>query len=521
DTLMVRALDEPDAVYGQLAESVSVSDDGNAYTFYLRPEARFHDATPVTAEDVAFSVALAKEKGHPNLSQTIGDLEGAKALDDHTVVLNFNGNQSRQLPMIAAQLIPVFSKAYYSTVDFEASTLEPPLGSGPYRVGNFEPGRYIEYVRDRDYWGRDIPVNVGMFNFDVFRLEFFRDIQVAFEGFKSGVVRFHEEFSSKTWATEYNFPAVESGAVVKTTFADGRPAGAQGWFYNLRRDKFADPRTREALGLAFDFEWANKTLFYGLYGRTVSFFQNSEMVAEGNPSPGELALLEPWRGKVPDSVFGEPYSPPVTDGSGNIRSQLRQATKLLADAGWTRNAEGKLVDAGGRPFVLEFLSNSSAFERIVNPFIRNLAVLGVDAKFRLVDPAQFEARLNDFDFDIVGRRYSLSPTPGESIRQMWGSKAAETPGSSNIAGIADPAIDALTDIMIRAKSRADMVTAARALDRVLRAGQYWIPQWNRAFYTVAFWDEFGWPEILPAYDLPVEQIWWFDAEKAARLADKG
>lgn len=521
DSLMTRALDEPDAVYGRLAESVSISDDGNVYTFNLRPAARFHDGTPVTAEDVAFSIMLLKEKGHPNISQTIADLTGADAIDAMTVALTFSGRQTRQLPIFMASDLPIFSKAYYTATAFEESTLEAPLGSGPYRIGAFEAGRYIEYERDPDYWGRDLPVNRGHFNFDVFRIEFFRDRQVAFEGFKSGVVRFREEFSSKIWATEYTFPAFNAGKVVKNEFPDGRPAGAQGWFFNLRRKKFADPRTREALALAFDFEWSNENLFYGLYKRTHSFFQNSDMLAEGPPSEAELALLEPFRGEVPDIVFGEAYTPPVTDGSGQIRGQLREATKLLREAGWQRKAEGGLVDADGNPFTIEVLARSTVFERIVNPMIRNLAILGVEAKFRVVDAAQFEARLNEFDFDLVGRRFSLTPTPSEGIRQLWGSEAAETPGSNNIAGIANPVIDALTDIMIRAETREDMVVAARALDRVLRAGHYWIPNWYKAVHTVAYWDEFGWPAETPRYDFPVEQLWWSDADKAAALKDNG
>ncbi len=521
DSLMTRALDEPDAVYGRLAESVSISDDGNVYTFTLRPDARFHDGTPVTADDVAFSLTLLKDQGHPNISQTIADLTSAEAIDATTVALTFSGRQTRQLPLFVASELPILSKAYYTATAFDESTLEPPLGSGPYRIGAFEAGRYIEYERDPDYWGRDLPVNRGHFNFDVFRIEFFRDRQVAFEGFKSGVVRFREEFSSKIWATEYTFPAFDDGKVVKNEFSDGRPAGAQGWFFNLRRKKFADPRTREALALAFDFEWSNENLFYGLYKRTHSFFQNSDMLAVGPPSEAEQALLEPFRGEVPDIVFGEAYTPPVTDGSGQIRGQLRQATKLLREAGWQRKAEGGLVDADGNPFTIEVLARSTVFERIVNPMIRNLAILGVEAKFRVVDAAQFEARLNEFDFDLVGRRFALTPTPSEGIRQLWGSEAAETPGSNNIAGIANPVIDALTDIMIRAETRDDMVVAARALDRVLRAGHYWIPNWYKAVHTVAYWDEFGWPDETPRYDFPVEQLWWFDVDKAAALKDNG
>lgn len=520
DNLMARAWDEPDAVYGMLATSVSISDDGNVYTFDLHPEARFHDGTPLTAKDVAFSFMLLKEKGHPNLSQTIAEMVSVEALSDHQVAVSFSGRQTRQLPQFVASDLPVFSKAYYSEKDFEESTLEPPLGSGAYKVGRFEPGRFIEYDRVEDYWGRNLPTARGQNNFEIIRIEFYRDRQVAFEAFKSGETRFREEFSSKTWGTEYNFPASLDGRVKLNDFPDRRPAGAQGWFMNLRRGKFADPRTREALGLAFDFEWSNSNLFYGIYQRTLSFFQNSNMMAAGMPSEAELALLEPFRAELPEAVFGDPIVPPVTDGSGQDRKLLRKATALLREAGWQRKGTG-LVDANGTPFTIEVLARSPVFERIVNPIIKNFAILGIDAKFRIVDPAQFESRLNDFDFDLVGRRYSLSPTPGEGIRQIWGSNAADTPGSQNIAGIKDPVVDALTDIMIRADSRDEMVTAARALDRVIRAGHYWIPQFYKAVHNVAYWDEFSWPDKKPDYEFPVERTWWYDSAKAAAAGISG
>ncbi|MXN66833.1 ABC transporter substrate-binding protein [Stappia sp. GBMRC 2046] len=519
DTLMVRALDEPDAVYGLVAESVEKSEDENRYTFTIRPEARFHNEKPLTAEDVAFSLMTLKQDGHPLIRQTIEEMADAVALDERRVRVTFSGKQSRQLPMTIAGL-PILSKDYYTRYDFTQSTLTPPVSSGPYRVGDYEVGRYIEYERVEDWWAKDLPVSRGHYNFDVLRLEFFRDRQVAFEAFKKGTMTFREEFTSKTWATEYNFPAVQDGRVKQSEFPDGRPSGAQGWFFNTRREKFSDPRVRAAIGFAFDFEWSNKNLFFDLYTRTESFFENSTMKAEGEPGPEELALLEPYRESLPEAVFGSAVQAPVSDGSGQDRNLLRKADSLFREAGLTRNGR-QLILPSGEPLTIEFLSNSPSFERVVLPYINNLKLLGVTANFRLVDPSQYQARINEYDFDVVSRRYSLAPTLGESIRQFWGSKAAGTPGSNNLAGISHPAIDALIEKAIFAETRDEMEIAARALDRCLRAGYYWVPHWYKPTHTVAMWDIFGMPPEPPRYDFPVETTWWFDEEKAAAAGKAG
>lgn len=519
DTLMARALDEPDSMYGMLASGVEILDNGNRYVFHLRPEAVFHDGSRLTAEDVAFSFNILKEKGHPLLSQMLQEFTAANAMDESRVEVIFSGKQSRQLPLTVAGL-PVFSKRYYTAYDFTQSTLTPPLSSGPYKVGKYEVGRFIEYERVKDWWAKDLPVNVGQGNFDVIRLEFFRERQVAFEAFKKGVMTFQEEFTSKTWATEYNFPAVQDGRVLKKEFPDNRPSGAQGWFFNTRLPKFADPRVREAIGLAFDFEWSNENLFYGAYTRSQSFFQNSAMMAEGKPSPEELALLEPFRADLPEAVFGDVYVAPVSDGSGNDRSMLRRAAGLLAEAGLKRDG-GTLLGVDGKPFTIEFLDNSPAFDRVVQPYITNLRRLGIAATSRVVDPAQYQSRMNDFDFEMTGRRFALSPTLGDSARDFWGSKSAATKGSYNMAGISSPVIDALIDKAIGAATREEMNTAARALDRVLRAAHYWVPQWFKASHTVAIWDVFGYPEEPPFYDFPVESTWWFDTEKAQKIGMGG
>ncbi|GGB47811.1 ABC transporter substrate-binding protein [Roseibium aquae] len=519
DSLMVPAQDEPDALYGLVAESVEKSDDGNVYTFNLRPEARFHNGSSLTAEDVAFSLNLLKAEGHPQISQTIQQMDRAEAPEPHKVAVYFTGNQTRQLPLTIA-VLPILSKRYYTTYDFKQSTLTPPLSSGPYKVGRHAVGRYVEYDRVKDYWAKDLPVMRGRNNFDVIRLDFFRERQAGFEAFKKGDTTFREEFVSKTWATEYNFPAVEDGRVVQKVFPDNRPSGMQGWFLNTRRDKFKDQRVREAIGYAFDFEWANQNLFFGLYQRTVSYFEGSDMAAEGLPSEAELALLEPYRGQVPEEVFGEPYVPPVSDGSGFDRGLLRRANQLLQEAGYRRDGQS-MVGPDGAPLVIEFLGNSPSFERIMTPFISNLERLGVAATFRIVDPAQYQVRLNSFDYDAVGRRFSLGPTLSDGIREFWGSRAAGTPGSFNMSGIADPVIDELIEKALAAPSREEMTIAARALDRVLRSGRYWIPQWSKGTHTVAMWDMFGYPEEPPFYGFPVETTWWLDRDKATKIGKAG
>ena len=514
DTLMVRAWDEPSAVYGLVAESVELSADKNTLTFRLRKEARFHDGTPLTAEDAAFSLMLLKAEGHPLISQNLHELRDAVATDAHTLQISFTGNQTRDLPLFIAGELPIFSKAYYTANTFNETTLKPPLGSGPYRVGDFKAGRFLTYERVKDYWAHDLNVNVGQWNFDRLRFEYFRDRTAEFEAFKTGAYRLREEFTSRVWATEYNFPAVKDGRVKQLVLPDKTPSGAQGWFINTRREKFADPRVRQALGLAFDFKWANKNLFYGLYKRTESYFENSPMKARGLPSAAELALLTPWKDKLPASVFGEPVSPPQSDGSGQDRSMLRQAAKLLEEAGWTIK-NGKRVNAKGEVLTVEFLQDDPMWERICAGVIKNLQLLGAAANFRLVDSAQYLERMKRFDFDIIVQRYSMSLTPGIEIRSYWSSKFADVPGGRNLPGIANPAIDALIEKVIAAATPDEQVTAARALDRVLRAGHYWIPQWYKASHALAFWDIYDRPERKPDYERGVLRTWWVDPEKAA------
>ncbi len=516
DSLMVRAMDEPDAMYGLLASTAEIAEDRSSVTFTLRLEARFHDGAPVTAEDVMFSFNTLKKDGHPFIRLPLRDVLRAEVVDAQHVKFVFEGTETRDLPMTVAEL-PVFSKTYYASRDFTATTVEPPLGSGPYTVKDVQLGRSITYMRNPEYWGWNLPVNRGRFNFATIRYDFFKDRSVAFEAFKAGAYDMREEFTSKTWATEYDFPARRDGRVVRATLPDENPSGVQGFFINLRREKFSDVRVRQALDLAFDFEWANRNLFFGLYDRTDSFFENSTLAASGPPAPGELKLLEPFRATLPASVFGPAYTPPKTNGSGNLRAELKAAGALLDAAGW-RIRDGKRVNAKGETLAIEFLNYEVTFERIIGPYIKNLARLGIDAKVRTVDPSQYEARVEAFDYDITTSRYVQRNTPGIELRGYFSSAAAAQPGSRNIAGIADPVVDALIEAVIGATDRAALTHAARALDRVLRARHYWVPQWYKGVHTLAWWDRFGRPSVTPKYDPGVIDTWWLDPAKAARIA---
>ena len=509
DTLLVRAVDEPDAIYCHLAHSVSLTPEGNQMRFELRPEARFHDGSPVTAADVVFSYRILKEKGHPTLAATLRHLDDVSE-DNGSVVFTFAKDHNRQSLLDAAESVPIFQAAAYAAQPFGTSTLTPPIGSGPYKIGRMNAGSTIEYERDPDYWGRDLPTMIGHCNFDIIRITFSRDRTTLFEAFKKGDLNCYEEFSSQSWATQYNFPAVEDGRVTKLEVPDGRPSGGQGWFFNLRRRKFADRRTREAIGLTFDFEWSNKNLFYGLYQRTESFFERTNMKASGLPEGRELDLLEAYRDQLDPQVFGEPVSPPVSDGSGKDRKLLAKANQLLIEAGWTRNDAGLWVNEAGDELAIELLANSSVFERIVTPWAGNLRLLGIPLTFRLVDPAQYQARLDEFDFDMVGQRFGLTANITPSSRSMWGSDFANVSGSHNLAGLKHPVIDALLDAALSATTREDMEAAGRAIDRIWRVGHYWVPNWNKPTHTLGVWEGFGRKEIEGLYDFQPE-IWWWTA----------
>ncbi len=518
-TLMARSGDEPDAMYGLAARAVRISDDGLTYTFVLRPEAKFHDGSPLTAHDVAWSLNTLKEKGHPIITQLLRDMKDAEAADARAVVVRFAPKRARDVPLFVAGL-PIFSRAYYAAQPFEQSTLDIPLGSGAYKVGRVDAGRSIEFDRVDDWWGAELPVAKGQNNFEHVRYEYYRDREVGFEGFTSGSYLFREEFTSRVWATRYDFPALNDGRVKRAVIPDNTPSGAQGWFINTRRRKFQDRRLREALVNAFDFEWTNKNLMYSSYDRTQSVFENSPMKASGPPSPAELRLLEPYRGQVPDAVFGEPYVPPVTDGSGRDRRWLLRAVRLLEDAGF-RLQNGKRILPDGSPFSIEFLIDEPTFKPHHLTYIKNLSIVGLDATLRIVDPVQYRTRVDDFDFDITVDRFGFSSTPGDSLRTYFSSQAAKTKGTQNLAGIADPAMDAMIDAAIAARTREELTTACQALDRVFRAGHYWIPHWYKASHWIAYWDVFERPDAKPRYSRGIPETWWHAEAGAAAPKQKG
>ena len=516
DALMIRAIDEPTAVYGRVAEAVEISEDRNTYSFVLRPEARFHDGSPITAEDVAYSYELLKKDGHPSLSIVLANMTAAVAKDERTVELQFNGKQSDRA-ILTVVLMPIFSKAYYSANDFVESTLETPLSSGPYRVKRLRAGSFIEYERVADYWAKDMPFSIGRNNFDVLRIEFYRERQAGFEAFKKGEIHYRQEFTSKTWATEYDFPAMKEGRAVQKLFDGEKVASFQAWAVNKRRAKFAHPKTVQAIGHCFDFEWTNDNFFFNAYQRSQSFFENSEFKATGKPEGDELALLKSLQAELDPSVFEDVPLQPVSDASGRDRSLLRKASQLLKGAGWVRDGS-KLVDKNGEQLEIEFLIRSPVFERILGKFVANLNALGANATMRLVDPAQYQQRLDTYDFDITGMAFRLGATPSsETLSQFFESKYADSEGNRNYAGIKSAAVDEIVSKIDGAKTRAELAVVLRALDRVARSTYSWIPNWKSSNHRVAYWDMFGYPETKPDYDFPIEEYWWFDAEKAKAI----
>ncbi|MDR3449401.1 MAG: extracellular solute-binding protein [Alphaproteobacteria bacterium] len=518
DTMMAGSLDEDNAIYGLVAESVEVSSDKKVYRFHLRREARFHDGSPLTAKDVVFSLNILRDKAHPMIRQTLRDLDKAEAEGDGVVIVTLRDGHGRDAILnVAGQ--PIFSAAYYAAEPFDHAGMKPPLGSGAYKIGPFEQGRYISYQRVADYWGKDLPVNIGQNNFDVIRYDYFGERAVGFEAFKSGVVNLHESSTASEWATGYDFPAVRDGRVVKTEFPDLRSPGFQGFFFNTRRPVFKDPRIREALNYCLDFEWSNRNLFYGAYKRTVSYFENTPMRASGLPSPEELALLEPFRAQLPPDVFGEPFSPPVSDGSGQDRALLLRANQLLQAAGCKRDG-AKLLLPDGTPFTFEVLEFSNAFDKVVQPMFKNMRLLGIEPRLRVVDAAQYKQRTESFDFDMITDRKMIGGIPGDELFAYFNSKSGQMQGGLNLAGIDSPAVDALVDKALNAQSKADLMVVGRALDRVLRAGRYWIPNWYPATRRIAAWNFFDHPEPLPKIDLGIGSIWWWDAEKAAAVKAK-
>ncbi len=520
ESLLQTSADEPFTAYGLIAESLEVPEDRSWVIFNLRPEARWHDGKPITVDDVIWSFETLTTKGHPSFRFYYRGVESVEKLAPRRVKFTFKERNNRELPLIVGDL-PILPKHYWEQRDFESTTLEPPLGSGPYRVADFEPGRRVVLERVKDYWGRDLPVNKGQYNFDRVHFEYFRDATVIREALKAGDIDFRNENQAKAWALSYlpeKVPAIRKGWLNKENIGHHRPTGMQGFVFNTRRAVFADPRVREALAQAFDFEWTNKNLFFGQYTRSESYFSNSELASTGLPSGEELEILDRYRGRIPEAVFNNEYRAPSTDGSGWPRENLRKAFALLEQAGWVVR-DLKLVNAEtGVQMRFEILLVSKEFERIVLPFVRNLQRLGVDARVRLVDSSQFINRLRSFDFDMVVSVIGQGESPGNEQRNYWTSAAADSPAARNLAGIKDPVVDELVELVITAPTRESLVARTRALDRVLLHGHYVIPNWHLQSDRTLYWDKYSRPEVVPRRGTSTE-YWWFDAAKAAALEE--
>jgi microcin C transport system substrate-binding protein len=509
DTLARASLDEPFTEYGLLARQIEKAPDNSWVRFYLRPEARFQDGQPVRADDVVFTFNTLMKSGAPLFRGYYADVAEVVAEDPLRVLFKFKHGNNRELPLILGQ-IAVLPKHVWEGRDFAKGGLEIPVGSGPYKVAEVKPGRSIRLERDKNYWGKDLPINRGFYNFDTITVDYYRDNTVALEALKAGQFDYWYETSAKNWATAYNIPAVREKRLIREEIPNGTPTGMQGFVFNLRRPVFQDVRVRQALSLLLDFEWTNKQLFNGAYTRTGSYFENSEMAAKGLPGEDELKLLEPLRGKIPEQVFTEPFKNPVTDASGMIREQQRQAYKLLQEAGW-RIDNDKMVDAQGKPLTIEFLLAQTEFERILLPYKRNLADLGITLNIRRVDVAEYINRLRSRDFDMIVGGFPQSNSPGNEQREFWQSGSADNPGSRNYMGLKDPAVDSLVESLINADSRQSLVAHTRALDRVLLWGFYVVPNWHIKTWRVAYWNHIGHPVTPPKYDIGIN-TWWIKPE---------
>ena len=513
ESLTVGSSDEAFTEYGLLAKSIEWPDDRSWVTFTLRDEAKWHDGKKITSDDVVWTFNTLMEKGHPFYKYYYGDVSEVIKINENKVKFEFSTNTNKELVLIVGQL-PVLPKHYWENKNFEETTLDVPIGSGPYKVKSFDAGRSITYELDMDYWGFEnniVPIKVGKDNMGNIRYDYYKDRGVEREAFKSGEIDFFSENTSKEWATGYDIDAVTEGLIKKELIPHENPQGMQAFAFNTRKDIFADKRVRKALSFAFDFEWTNKNLFYGAYKRTDSFFENSELASSGLPSQAELAYLNPYIDQLPKEIFNEEYSNPKTDGSGFIRNELQEATKLLQEAGW-KLRDGKLENSNGEPFEFEILLVSPAFERIVLPFIDNLEKLGINASLRTIDSSQYQKRIESFDFDMVVFTFSQSLSPGNEQRNFWSSGAADTNGSRNIIGIKNNVIDLLIENLINAKDREDLITISRALDRVLLWNYYVIPQWHISAYRVLYWDMFDKPKQKPKYSLGFD-TWWVNQNK--------
>lgn len=508
ETLLEQTADEPFSAYGLIAQSLETPPDRSWVAFTLRPQARWHDGQPVTADDVVWSFKTLTTQGAPFYRVYYAHVKDVVAETPSRVKFIFDMAGNRELPLIVGQ-IPVLPKHYWTDGkhDFAQTTLDPPPGSGPYEVGAVVPGRSIEYRRIADWWGKDLPINRGRYNFDRITYDYYKDGGVALEALFAGNYDFRQENIAKQWATAYDAPAVKDGRIVKAEISHTLPQGMQGFVFNTRRPPFQDRAVREALTYAFDYEWSNKQFAYGAYKRSSSYFSNSEMEAKGLPQGPELAILEPFRGQIPDEVFTTEYNPPKTDGSGNARANLKKATEILDAAGWKPGPDGVRAKDGVR-LDFEFLDDNPAFERWILPFTKNLERIGVKARYRVIDPAQYQNRIRTFDFDMTVGVFGQSNSPGNEQREFWGADKADMPGSRNLIGVKDPVVDALIEQIVSAPTREDLVLRCRALDRVLQWGYYLVPNWHISAWRVAYWDRFDRPENPPPFALPVAETWW-------------
>ncbi|HIJ83432.1 MAG TPA: ABC transporter substrate-binding protein [Magnetococcales bacterium] len=513
ETLMVQSKDEPFSQYGLLLQNIEVAEDRMSVRATLRPEARFSNGQKITASDVQFSLEILKSnKAHPLYASYFNDISKVEIITPEEVRFHFV-RKNRELPLILGEL-PILSRDYFQTHDFEGGAMEIPVGSGPYLVENFQAGKIITYKRNPNYWGWKVPVNRGMYNFERITIKYFKDPVVALEGFKAREFDFIFENNSKQWARDYQGEKFDRGDIVKETLAHQNGTGMQGFVFNLRRPIFQDIKIRQALMLAFDFEWSNQNLFHGQYVRSNSYFSNSELAAQGKPSPEELALLEPLKDKLDPAVFGTVVPPPTTTGPDGLRGNLRKAVELLRQGGWKLGKDRILVNDSGKRFEIEMLLSSPAFERVMAPFAATLEKLGIHLNYRTVDPTLYQRRTDSFDFDMVVGVFGQSLSPGNEQRDMWHSQSADVQGSRNLLGLKDPAVDALVEKIIYAENRKDLVTACHALDRVLLAGAYLIPNWHLNYHRIAYWNRFERPKTLPLYFSPEGWLmaWWLKQE---------
>ncbi len=516
DTLCWSSRDEASTEYGLIAETIEWPEDRSWVAFTLRPQARFHDGSPITVEDVIWTFDTLKAKGLPNYAFYYGDVLKAEKTGDRKVLFTFRDSTNKELPLIIGQL-PVLPSKWWATRDFEKVSLEPALGSGPYKVDSMDVGRSIAYRRVDDWWARDLWFNRGRSNFDVLRYEYYRDVTVQFEAFKAGEIDLRQENIARNWATAYDIPAVRDGRIQRAEIPHELPTGMQCFAFNTRRDFFKDKRVREAIATMFDFAWTNKNLFYGMYKRNISFFGNSELASSGLPTPAELKYLEPLRGKIPEEVFTKEFKIPESDGTGNVRDLARRALALLKEAGWEVK-DGKMTETKtGKKLAFEMLLNDASFERVVLPYKQNLERIGVDMNVRTIDTAQFKRRDDEFDFDMMVTGFGQSLSPGNEQRDFWGSKAADTKGSRNAIGIKDAAIDNLIETLIGAPDRESLINATRALDRVLLWSHFVVPNWHSNTAYVAYWNRFARPVKAAKYSPVAFDTWWIDEAKDKAL----